>query len=57
MPGGGSAPPPAGEPTSEVELSIECNGLRNMDTFSKSDPMCIVYSQTGRDTCERRHKA
>eukprot|EP01047_Picozoa_sp_COSAG01_P050518 COSAG01_NODE_5116_length_4457_cov_5.704161_4_plen_530_part_00 len=42
-------PPPAApqqhEPTSEVELSIECTGLRNMDTFSKSDPMVVVRSE------------
>ena len=32
------------EPTSKVELTIECNNLRDMDTFSKSDPMVVVYS-------------
>ena len=46
---GGAAPaaPAHGEPTAEVEVTIECHGLRNMDTFSKSDPMAIVYAQTG----------
>jgi Ca2+-dependent lipid-binding protein len=37
----------AREPTSEVELTIECNNLRNMDTFSKSDPIAVVYSREG----------
>jgi len=44
---GGGAAPAHGEPTAEVEVTIECHGLRNMDTFSKSDPMAIVYAQTG----------
>ena len=39
--------PQGGEPTSEVELSIECVGLRDMDTFSKSDPMCVAYTLEG----------
>ena len=43
----GPAAPAHGEPTAEVEVTIECHGLRNMDTFSKSDPMAIVYAQTG----------
>jgi hypothetical protein len=51
MSAGGAMPaaaqPQGAEPTSEVELSIECTGLRDMDTFSKSDPMCVAYAQTG----------
>ena len=39
--------PQGGEPTSEVELSIECVGLRDMDTLSKSDPMCVAYTLEG----------
>ena len=35
------------EPTSEVELSISCHGLPNMDTFSLSDPMVVVYAKDG----------
>eukprot|EP01051_Picozoa_sp_SAG22_P021063 SAG22_NODE_4501_length_1249_cov_3.079130_1_plen_252_part_01 len=38
----------AAEPTTEIELSISCNGLPNMDTFSKSDPMVVVYKQDSR---------
>ena len=45
MPYGGA--PQGGEPTSEVELSIECTGLRDMDTLSKSDPMCVAYMREG----------
>ncbi|XP_065314028.1 copine-8-like isoform X2 [Gordionus sp. m RMFG-2023] len=30
-------------PSSQIELSIECNNLRNADWLSKSDPMVIVY--------------
>ena len=29
--------------TSIVELSISGRNLRDMDVFSKSDPMCVVY--------------
>jgi hypothetical protein len=32
-------------PTSQVELSIACRHLINADTFSKSDPMVIVYER------------
>ena len=32
--------------TSLVELSIAGRNLRDMDIFSKSDPMCIVYVQS-----------
>eukprot|EP01043_Picozoa_sp_COSAG02_P069651 COSAG02_NODE_12020_length_1612_cov_1.419696_2_plen_105_part_00 len=46
MPYGGAVPQ-GGEPTSEVELSIECTGLRDMDTLSKSDPMCVAYALEG----------
>merc|ERR1712001_702659 len=46
---GGSAagfqPGSAGAATSLVELSICGKNLRDMDVFSKSDPMCVVYTQ------------
>eukprot|EP00285_Hemiselmis_virescens_P006655 CAMPEP_0173380784 /NCGR_PEP_ID=MMETSP1356-20130122/3399_1 /TAXON_ID=77927 ORGANISM="Hemiselmis virescens, Strain PCC157" /NCGR_SAMPLE_ID=MMETSP1356 /ASSEMBLY_ACC=CAM_ASM_000847 /LENGTH=535 /DNA_ID=CAMNT_0014334489 /DNA_START=50 /DNA_END=1654 /DNA_ORIENTATION=+ len=29
-------------PKSRVRLTIECSGLSNKDTFSKSDPCCVV---------------
>ncbi|ODN05578.1 Copine-8 [Orchesella cincta] len=31
------------EPTSTVEISISCRNLLDMDVFSRSDPMCVVY--------------
>ena len=46
--GGGTAgfqPGSAGAATSLVELSIKGKNLRDMDVFSKSDPMCVVYVQ------------
>ena len=30
-------------PTTRVELSISCRGLRDMDILSKSDPQCFIY--------------
>ncbi|XP_076063953.1 copine-8-like [Oratosquilla oratoria] len=35
----------AATPTSLVEISISCRGLRDTDVFSKSDPMCVVAYQ------------
>ncbi|KNC46943.1 copine III [Thecamonas trahens ATCC 50062] len=35
------------EPLSRVELHISCKNLPNMDTFSKSDPMAVVYLASG----------
>eukprot|EP01028_Stygiella_incarcerata_P010829 TRINITY_DN583_c0_g1_i1.p1 TRINITY_DN583_c0_g1~~TRINITY_DN583_c0_g1_i1.p1 ORF type:complete len:565 (-),score=145.11 TRINITY_DN583_c0_g1_i1:129-1823(-) len=29
--------------TSKVDLHVECRGLLDMDTFSKSDPMCVLF--------------
>jgi len=41
----GFQPGSAGAATSLVELSISGKNLRDMDVFSKSDPMCVVYVQ------------
>ena len=38
-------PGSAASSTSLVELSISAKNLRDMDVFSKSDPMCVVYIQ------------
>jgi len=41
-----TAPPvAAGDdvPKTTVELSISCSGLKNKDSLSKSDPLCVVY--------------
>ena len=32
---------------SQVELSVSCSELVNMDAFSLSDPLVVVYSKTG----------
>ena len=36
---------PPSEPTADVEMSLECHNLDNMDTFSKSDPMARFFPQ------------
>ena len=46
--GGGMRSPPAtgpaaSLPTTRLELSISCRGLRDLDLMSKSDPQCIVF--------------
>lgn len=33
---------PSSLPTSQVELTLSCRNLINLDTFSKSDPYCLV---------------
>lgn len=30
----------------KVALTISCDNLLDMDAFSKSDPMCVVYMNT-----------
>merc|ERR1711936_434625 len=35
-------------PTSMVELSLSCNNLADMDTFSKSDPFAVLYLKDSR---------
>ncbi|XP_036433869.1 copine-5 isoform X2 [Colossoma macropomum] len=32
-------------PATKVEISVSCRNLLDRDTFSKSDPMCILYTQ------------
>ena len=34
-----------GPPCSKVELGIRCAHLRDMDTFSKSDPCAVLFQQ------------
>ena len=38
-------PGSAGIATTDIELSISGRNLRDMDFFSKSDPMCVVYTK------------
>lgn len=42
----GGAPPPAAM-VSKVEMTISCQGLRDADVFSKSDPICVLYNLEG----------
>ena len=30
-------------PSTTVQLSIKCKNLAHLDTFSKSDPMCVLF--------------
>ncbi|XP_065255718.1 copine-8 isoform X3 [Emys orbicularis] len=32
-------------PATKVELSVSCRNLLDRDTFSKSDPICVLYTQ------------
>ncbi|XP_052780643.1 copine-8-like isoform X1 [Mya arenaria] len=32
-------------PATQVEISVKCRGLRDLDTFSKSDPMCVMFTK------------
>lgn len=34
---------------SKVELSISCTNLKDMDVFSKSDPIVFLYEKRGRE--------
>ncbi|XP_075030578.1 copine-5 isoform X3 [Calonectris borealis] len=40
-PGSGPGPVPA----TRVELTVSCRQLLDKDTFSKSDPLCVLYTQ------------
>ena len=42
-PPGPPGPPGNALPVSTVELSVSAKNLVDMDFFSKSDPMCVVY--------------
>nr|XP_045729588.2 copine-8-like [Mirounga angustirostris] len=32
-------------PATRVEVSVSCRNLLDRDTFSKSDPICVLYVQ------------
>nr|BAB28837.1 unnamed protein product [Mus musculus] len=32
-------------PATRVEVSVSCRNLLDRDTFSKSDPICVLYTQ------------
>ncbi len=45
-PGGATAAAAtAALPTSTVELSMRCEGLRDRDVLSKSDPVCVLFQK------------
>ncbi|XP_077592098.1 copine-3-like [Stigmatopora nigra] len=46
MAGMGPPLPGAANCVTRVSLSISCENLMDMDTFSKSDPLCILYMST-----------
>ena len=35
--------PDLGQHTGRVELMVSCEDLANLDTFSKTDPMCVLF--------------
>ena len=37
----------AGVVSSKVELSLSCSNLKDLDAFSKSDPVVFLYEQKG----------
>ncbi|XP_054032550.1 copine-5 [Dryobates pubescens] len=40
-----SSPGPGPVPATRVELTVSCRQLLDKDTFSKSDPLCVLYTQ------------
>ncbi|KAL5473574.1 hypothetical protein EMCRGX_G028070 [Ephydatia muelleri] len=40
-----SFPPPSSNLSYKVELSVSCSNLKNLDRFSKSDPVVFLYSR------------
>ncbi|KAK2186177.1 hypothetical protein NP493_212g08002 [Ridgeia piscesae] len=40
----GAVGPRTGTPVSLVEVTVSCRNLADMDVFSKSDPMCVLYT-------------
>ncbi|XP_049420812.1 copine-3-like [Epinephelus fuscoguttatus] len=44
---GGAPGPGAAHWATKVELTISCENLMDMDVFSKSDPLCALYINTG----------
>ena len=51
-PGG---PPPPAAMVSKVDITISCEGLRDLDVLSKSDPICVLYSLEGNKRREVRN--
>jgi len=50
MQGGGFGdfqPGAAAVPSTQIELSVSCSGVRDLDLTSKSDPCCVLYLKEG----------
>lgn len=41
----GFVPGSAVNPSTQVEISVSCRNLQDKDTFSKSDPMCVLFTK------------
>ncbi len=39
----------SGSVSSKVELSISCSNLKDLDKFSKSDPVVFVFEKRGQE--------
>ncbi|XP_034998530.2 copine-3-like isoform X1 [Hippoglossus stenolepis] len=53
MAAGGNPGPGATQCVTKVALSISCQNLLDMDTFSKSDPLCVLFmNSSGPHWCE-----
>ena len=51
----GAQGPRANDCVTKVALSISCENLLDMDTFSKSDPLCVLLTNSsGPHWCEVR---
>ena len=44
---GGPVPVVPLQCVTKVELTISCENLMDMDVFSKSDPLCALYIESG----------
>ncbi|KAK7881385.1 hypothetical protein WMY93_029794 [Mugilogobius chulae] len=50
---GGTRPGGAAPCVTKVSLNVSCENLMDMDAFSKSDPLCVLYvSTSGAQWCE-----
>ncbi|XP_056220307.1 copine-3-like isoform X1 [Seriola aureovittata] len=53
MAAGGNPGPRVTDCVTKVALSISCENLLDMDTFSKSDPLCVLFmNSSGSQWCE-----
>ncbi|XP_062612152.1 copine-8-like [Saccostrea cucullata] len=43
-------------PATQVEISVQCRNLADMDVFSKSDPMCVLFMKDIKTNTFYEHK-